>query len=175
MENNKFNKFKFNKFYSKKPVSEVIEELRSLRITGSRLDKDWYEALKIHLSERDISTEERQTVNHILSEDFDKELSLNKQKNEFEKGQRTHNHSNLIIDPTKIISAGRNIKSVVYVVLVMTLLAIIAILTANSSRDLDTIKNAYFFLGAASLICNPIILILLHSAGDNLENSVYQK
>lgn len=171
MENNKF-----NKFYSKKSVSELIEQLRSHRITGSTLDKDWYEALKIHLSERDISPNTRRTVNHILSEDFDKEReSLNKQKIEFEKRQKKQNHSNLIINPTYIVSAGRNIKSVVYVVLAMTLSVVGAILTASSSTNPDTIKNTYLFLGAASLTCNIIILFTLHSAGDNLENSVYQK
>ena len=173
MENNKF-----NKFYSKKPVTELIEQLRAHRINGNRLDKDWFEALKVHLSERDISNEERQTVNHILSDDFDpiKEIeSLNKQKIELEKGQKRQNHSNLIVNPTNIISAGRNIKSVVYVVLAMTLFAVGAILTASNSTNPDTIKNAYLFLGAASLMCNIIILFQLHSAGDNLENSVYQK
>ncbi len=171
MENNKF-----NKFYSKKPVAELIEQLRSHRITGSTLDKDWFEALKKHLTEREISTEERQTVIHILSDDFIKEVeSTKKQKIELEKEQETQNISNLIINPSNIISAGRNIKSVVYVVLVMTLFAIIAILTASNSTNPDTIKNAYLFLGAASLICNIIILLQLHSAGDNLENSVYKK
>jgi hypothetical protein len=171
MENNKF-----NKFYSRKPVTELIEQLRAHRNNINLLDKEWFEALKLHLSERDISTEERQTVSHILSEDFDKEMeSLNKQKNEFERGQKTRKHSNLIINPTNIISAGKNIKSVVYVVLVMTFFAIIAIVTANTSTDPDTITTAYILLGGASLICNIIILFQLHSAGDNLENSVYNK
>jgi hypothetical protein len=173
MENNKF-----NKFYNKKSVSNLIDQIRSHRITGNTMDKDWYEALIKHLTERYITDEERKIVDHILSDDFDKikELeTLNNQKIEFEKVQKTQNHSNLMINPSNIISAGRNIKGVVYVVLVMTLFAIIAILTANSSRDLDTIKNTYLFLGAASLICNIIILFQLHSAGDNLENSVYKK
>ena len=165
MENNQF-----NKFYSKKPITELIEQLRAHRINVNRLDKDWFEALKVHLSEREISTKERQTVNHILSDDFDqiKEIdSLNKQK--------IHKHSKLIVNPTNIISAGRNIKSVVYVVLAMILFAVGAILTASNSTNPDTIKNAYLFLGATSLVCNIIILFQLHSAGDNLENSFYQK
>ena len=166
---------KFNKFYSKKPVSELIEQLRSHRITGSRLDKDWYEALKIHLSEREISTNERETVNHILSDDFNKELeSIKKQNIEFEKEQKTQNNSNLVINPSNIIAAGKAIKGVVYVVVTMTIFAIIAIIVASSSRDIDSIKNTYIFMGAASLICNIIILVQLYSAGDNLENSVVE-
>ncbi len=160
------------------PVTELIKELRTHIITGNRLDKEWFEALKIHIIERELSTEERQTINHILSDEFDpiKELeSFNKQEIEFEKRQKRQNHSNLIINPTKIISAGKNMKSVVYFVLILTLSAVGAILTAISSTNPDTIKNAYTFLSIATLICNIIILNLLHSAGDNLENSFYQK
>ena len=62
MENNKF-----NKFYSKKSVKELLGQLRSHRITGSTLDKEWYEGLKQHLYERDITEEERKIVDHILS------------------------------------------------------------------------------------------------------------
>jgi uncharacterized membrane protein (GlpM family) len=142
------------------------------------MDKEWYEALIKHLTARDITDEERKIVDHILSDDIVqiKELeTLNNQQIDFEKVPNKQNHSNLMINPSNIISAGRNIKSVVYVVLVMTLFALFAIYITNSSRDLDTIKNAYLFLGAASLICNIIILFQLHSAGDNLENSVYKK
>ena len=171
MENNKF-----NRHYSKKSVTELIEELRFHRINVNLTDKVWFEALRVHLSERDISTEERQAVNHILSEVFDKELeSLNKQKKEFEKGQKIKNHSNLLINPTDIISAGRNIKNIASVVLVMIFLVVIAIITAFISKNPDTIKYAYLLLGASSLICNLIILFQLYSAGDYLENSVYKK
>lgn len=173
MENNKF-----NKFYSKKPVAELIKQIRDHRINGNRLDKEWFEALKVHLSEREISYEEKQIVNHLLSDEFDpiKELeTLNNHKIESKNVDKTQNNCNLMINPTNIISAGRNIKSVVYVVLVMTLFALIAILTANISKNINTIKNAYLILGVASLIGNIIILFQLHSAGDNLENSVYKK
>ncbi len=64
MENNKF-----NKFYSKKSLKELLEQLRLHRITGSTLDKEWYEGLKQHLYERDMSEEERKIVEHILSTD----------------------------------------------------------------------------------------------------------
>ena len=62
MENNEF-----NKFYSKKSVNDLIEQIRFHRITGSTIDKDWYEALIKHLTNRDITDEERKIVNHILS------------------------------------------------------------------------------------------------------------
>ena len=64
MENNKF-----NKFYSKKTVKVLLGQLRSHRINGSTLDIEWYEGLKQHLSERDITDEERRIFEHILSAD----------------------------------------------------------------------------------------------------------
>lgn len=66
MDNNKF-----NKFYSKKSVSELILQLRTQRITGTTMDKEWYEGLKSHLSERELSDKARKMVDHILSSDLE--------------------------------------------------------------------------------------------------------
>ena len=60
---------KFNKFYYKKSISELIKVLQSHRITGSTLDKEWYEALKIHLSERELDESSRMVVEKILNTD----------------------------------------------------------------------------------------------------------
>ena len=73
-------------------------------------------------------------------------------------------NKNIQIDAHKIIEAGRDIKSVVYFVLVMILFSVIAVLT-----------KLYVFFGVAGLLCNIFILLRLYSAGDNLENSVYKK
>jgi hypothetical protein len=169
MENNKF-----NKFYSKISATELIEQLRAHRINIQKLDEEWYEALKVHLSERELSTEERKVIDHILSDDFFKEIE-NFNKNKIENGHKRQIQSNLNINPTKIVSAGRNIKNVVYAVLVMTLIVVFATFTAINSKNPETIKNAYLFLGIASLICNIVILFQLHSAGDNLEYSINKK
>lgn len=107
-----------------------------------------------------------------FEEFFEKEIvSIQKEKS----AEKTLKIKNAVIEPSNIISAGKAIKNVVYVVLAMTLFAVVAILTASNSTNPDTIKDTYLFLGATSLVCNIIILFQLHSAGDNLENSVYQK
>lgn len=87
--------------------------------------------------------------------------------------EKVQKKSKPMINPYNIFAAGRSIKNVVYAVLAMTFFVIIAIFIANTSRDLDIIKNVYLFLGMASLFCNVIILLQLYSAGDNLERSVY--
>lgn len=62
---------KYNKFYAKKPVNELIEQLFSHKIERTRLAEDWYEALKIHLDERELSNEQKKMVNDIISTDPD--------------------------------------------------------------------------------------------------------
>lgn len=82
MENNKF-----NKFYSKKSVKDLIEQLRSHIISKNILDKEWYEALKLHLLDRELTNEEREVVHHLLSADPDtlkteEELNVSLKKKE---------------------------------------------------------------------------------------------
>ncbi len=64
MDNNKF-----NNFYSKKSVSELLGQLRSNRMTGATMDKEWYEGLIAHLRERNLSFQERNMFEYIISTD----------------------------------------------------------------------------------------------------------
>jgi hypothetical protein len=150
---------KFNKFYSTKPVAELIEQLRDHRVNVKKLDKEWFEALIVHLSEREISTEERKTVNHILSDDFGpiKEIEINSSDNNLE--------------ISGINAAGKSLKNIVYTAILLILCATVGIFISFTSSDLETKKNTYIFLGIVSLICNLLILSSLYSAGDHLENS----
>ena len=160
----------FNTFYSTKPVAELIEQLWyhrnkvkkidkewfvALKVHLSEkemltLDKEWFEALKVHLSEREMSTEDRKAVNHILSEINSSDNSLAK---------------------SGINAAGKSLKNIVYTVIILILCATVGIFISVNSSDLETIKNTYIFLGIVSLICNLLILSSLYSAGDHLENS----
>ena len=73
MENNKY-----NNYYSRKTVSELITELRLWKQDSSKAD--WYEALKIHLSERELSNDERQQADYIINTDITK--LIKEEKNE---------------------------------------------------------------------------------------------
>lgn len=116
---------------------------------------------------------------------FLKENQLNSYEEFFEKEigpiqktksvKKTPKIKNAVIDPSNIISAGKAIKNVVYTTLTMITIAVFAFLTVTTSTDIETIKKTYNFIGLLYLICNIIILFQLHSAGDNLENSVYNK
>ncbi len=100
---------------------------------------------------------------------FEKEIvSIQKAKS----AEKTLKIKNAVINPSNIISAGKAIKNVVYTTLLMITFAVIAFLIVRSSRDLETIKNTYIFIGLLSLICNIIILFQLYSAGNSLEKSV---
>lgn len=100
---------------------------------------------------------------------FEKEIvSIQKVKS----AERTLKIKNSVIEPSNIISAGKAIKNVVYTTLIMITIAVIAILIVSSSKDMNTIKNTYIFIGLLSLVCNIIILVQLYSAGDSLEKAV---
>ena len=168
MENNKF-----NKFYSKKSVIDLIEQIRSHRITGSTIDKEWYEGLKKHLSERDITDEERKIVDHILSatsevlKQDEEQFAIEKERLK----EIAFNSSNSSLKKSGINSAGTSLKNIVYAAILLILFTTIGIFISVSSKDPETIKNTYLFLGVVSLICNISILYNLYSAGDHLENS----
>jgi hypothetical protein len=85
--------------------------------------------------------------------------------------EKTLKIKNEIIEPSNIIKAGKAIKNVVYTTLFMITIALIAFAILSSSRDTETIKNTYVFIGLLSLVSNFIILFQLYSAGDSLEKS----
>jgi len=60
---------KFDDFYSKKSASELLNKLRAAKVTPGTMDKAWYDALIIHLQNRQLSSEEKNLFDHILSTD----------------------------------------------------------------------------------------------------------
>ena len=168
MENNRF-----NKFYSKKYVRDLIVELRTHRITGNTLDKEWYEGLKKHLSERDITYEERKILDNILSanpeilKQDEEQLAIETKRLK----EVAINSSNISLKKSGISAAGKSLKNIVYAAILLILFTAIGIFISVSSKDPETIKNSYLFLGIVSLICNISILYSLYLAGDHLENS----
>lgn len=168
MENNKF-----NRFYSKKSVHDLIEQIRSHRITGSTIDKDWYEALIKHLTERNITDEERKIVDRILSanpeilKQEEEQFAIEKERLK----EIAFKSSNSSLNKFGINSAGTALKNIVYAATILILFTTIGIYISVFSSDPQTIKNTYLFLGIVSLICNISILYNLYSAGDHLENS----
>jgi hypothetical protein len=60
---------KFDNFYSKKPVSELIHKLLDHKVHGLSMDPTWYDALIIHLSKRDMTDDQRKEIDHILTSD----------------------------------------------------------------------------------------------------------
>ncbi len=86
---------------------------------------------------------------------------------------KVQTEENINID--KIVQAGRALKIVVFLVLIIILLALIGLFFVSASNDIQTIKNTYLVLGFISLFCSFIILINFYEAGDCLENVVLVK
>jgi len=83
MENNKF-----NKFYSKKPPGELIEKLRLNKINENILDKEWFEALKLHLSERNLTDDENKLIDYYLTTDSETLINEGKMKKELKENEK---------------------------------------------------------------------------------------
>jgi hypothetical protein len=137
------------------------------------MDKDWYEALIKHLSERDVTDEERKKVDHILSANSEL-LKTDEEQFAIEMKRLKEiafNSSNISLKKSGINAAGKSLKNIVYAAILLILFTTIGIFISVSAKDPETIKNTYLFLGIVSLICNISILYNLYSAGDHLENS----
>jgi len=76
------------------------------------------------------------------------------------------------INPEFIVSAGRSLKSVVIVAIIMIICSVIGYVVAYNSTDIESIRNIYYSIGAIGLIGWIIILIKLYAAGNNLEDAV---
>lgn len=124
--------------------------------------------------------------NHYYSiEDFFKELNKNLGPLNLENtGLEPLNLENSVIDPSNIILAGKAIKDIVKIALLMIIVALFSFLFilvitegfSNSSlKIVKKIENTNIFLGLLFLVCNVIILFLLQSAGSNLEKSVKKR
>jgi hypothetical protein len=159
---------KFNKFYYKKSISELIKVLHSHRITGSTLDKEWYEALKIHLSERELDGNSRMVVEKILNTDPE---TLKKEEETESYRENEIILSNETLSKNNINAAGKSLKKIVTIVIVLILCTILGVLISLISKDFEVIVTSYMFLGIASLICYILILNSLYDAGDYLENA----
>lgn len=62
---------KFDDFYSKKTVAELLEKLRIGRVSPEMIDKEWHSALIHHLNERQLTESEKKIKEYILSSDLE--------------------------------------------------------------------------------------------------------
>lgn len=76
------------------------------------------------------------------------------------------------INHLRIISAGKNIKSIVYISASMFLLSFVFVLLIFNSKSIEIIKTYNIILSIIILLFNILILIKLFNAGDDLENVV---
>lgn len=77
-----------------------------------------------------------------------------------------------IVDTEKIINAGQQLKGIVYVMIFAIIVFLILYAVALNSKKLEELQFIYSILIVAALLSNLIIIMLLFSAGDNLEKSV---
>ena len=87
---------KFDDFYSKKTVVDLLEKLITSRVSPETIDQEWYDALILHLKERHLSNEEIIMMEKILSADpvslkRDKEMAQSLREEQVKKGTTSLN------------------------------------------------------------------------------------
>jgi hypothetical protein len=168
MENNKF-----NKYYLKISLDALLKKVLYHRIEEEIIDTEWYEALKIHLEQREMSIATRNMYEKIINTELE---LLRKEKEgiqlEIKKTAKYEDNSNKItIKKSAINEAGTLLKVIVYAASILIFCTLIGISILLSTEDPKLIKNSYVFIAFLNITCYIIILISLYKAGDQLENS----
>lgn len=158
---------KFDDFYSKKSVAELLEKLRATRLTPVTMDKEWYDALIIHLNERQLSESEKKMMEQILSADLD---SLKTDK-EMEQTLRAEKDNSASISSGNSSEAGRYtaLKTVVgflsvlgYIVILVGIIALIY-LASNGQAPVGFVALVISVVIALPLLAySNLIYVFIH-------------
>jgi hypothetical protein len=157
---------KYNEFYYKKSFTELIDILRSHRVNIITLDKDWFEALLLHIKDRSLSEEEKEILSYTLSTDPIILKAKTEQQND------TAGLKLILSSPELIISAGKALKNIALLLSIFWSGSILLIIIIMNSQNINAQISTYYILGALSVIVTFILISLLYSAGKNLENSI---
>jgi hypothetical protein len=71
-------KNKYNNYFIRKSIDELLIELLAMKKDETKLD--WYEALKAHLKERDLTENERAQIELFINPDYSEPLSESNEK-----------------------------------------------------------------------------------------------
>jgi formate-dependent nitrite reductase membrane component NrfD len=167
---------KFNMYYSKLSIEELIDKLNMHIKTGNTLEEEWFDALIIHLGERETSPEEKNKIETILSKEYKEKLIEIK----FDKLKKTEQFKEINesskINSIHILEAGKALTKSVWMLIVM-LISVIATLfigfsTSQNGKNYQTLENSFIAAGIISLVFSLIIISQIYSAGDYLIRSV---
>lgn len=164
MENNKF-----DKFYSKKRIKDLLEKLRNHKSGIFLMEPDWYDGLILHLNNRNLTPTEKEEFEYILTTD-PKELKT-KSQTQIEPDNQSDSF-NSGVNASKIIAAAKAIKSASYGIFAVTLLSILNVFITLKSQNYETIIVTNLLLVVLGLIVLIVVLFQIYDAGENLENSV---
>jgi hypothetical protein len=164
MENNKY-----NKFYSTKSTTELLESLREHRQSRTGImDSKWYDALLLHFKDRELTNEETSELEYLLSEEFTKKTSNEWSEYERKNLQLKEEQSkNFELSPEHIEEAGRELRAIA----IISFLSIGIGVSVFFVQEPNTQKLLAFIIAFFSLIN----LGKLYSAGNLLIKSVKKK
>lgn len=146
---------KFDDFYSKKPISELLEKLRVAKITPATMEREWYDGLIAHLKRREKTTDEENLFNHILSQDGETLKTNMEVEQELERNQRLTETKSTIGE----LSSGRYPALNVFIGLI-SFLGYVVILVGLALLIFWLTKNEWL-LGIIAFVSSVVIAIPL--------------
>lgn len=163
---------KFDKLYSQKSTAELLEKILGQRIHGDRMEAAWYDGLVAHLRQRQLTEEQAKLFQQLLSANPAELRHLEehyKKQNEALADNEVL-QSTRYIDPSGIIAAGKSLKYMAVLIVFVQVIGIV-MLCIGSMHAYELLPG----LGMVVMGCGIVALILLYSAGKNLEKSVKWK
>ncbi|HTF05775.1 MAG TPA: hypothetical protein VK826_17225 [Bacteroidia bacterium] len=164
----------YDKFYSRKNVHELLEQLYGHKSGLSPIDKSWFDALITYLSALQLEEKEKVLLGEILSSDAkllnNNRVNIQKRLDELKATEEFNNP--LVINPAYIVEAGLALKRLVVVIIISLVIFVVAFVLLNLAHDYNDKSTAYNLFVFGGLIGNAVALILLYRAGNKLSSSV---
>jgi hypothetical protein len=169
----------FWKDYTPETIAVAVEELNR---RNYRIDEDLQQRINRFISTNQVDNVHEVTLQYLegtgYSTYIDYYNSLFKQNEVVEQTlnepvksiQKSRLNQQANINPSKLVSAGRALKKVVWIVVGLLSVSLIFGLIALNSSSFQTITTLYIIIGFLTLIGNIIILYNLFQAGDYLED-----
>ncbi len=149
-----------------------MTQLLHHRVTGSVLLSEWYDALVIHLSQRDIGAEALSIFEKIMTEEpevLKKETDL--LLIEIGKLKKVEYSSKLVSKTSDIRTAGKCLKNVALMQIFILVLTGVGIATLFMDLKSGARNFTHAVIGVLEIIFVFLSINYLYNAGDNLENA----
>jgi hypothetical protein len=167
---------KYEKHYRSIQTSDLLRKLLEHKLQTQPLGKEWADALVTFLIAQNPEGSYRQIFVRIQDTDA---YQLGEDAQELQKliddlQAEEHRDNPFIIDPMKIVDAGKNLKMMARLLTVLIIAAMLAGIISEFS-DYGTRMTLFGLLLLIFLLTNVVFLGLIYATGSSLQESVRRK